>query len=227
MTFLTIGHRGVMGVEPENTLRSFIRAEQAGMDAIELDLHLSKDGALVVMHDADVDRTTGGSGPIADKTLAELRELDAGDGERVPVFEEVLDAVRAPLQAEIKDVAAAQALAEVLRRRDLVHRVEVSSFHDDAIAEIATLVPGVRTVLIAGRWGADVVDRAKAVGAASLALNIRRLTLETVEHAHGEGLRVIGWVVNTQDHLRLVRALELDGATTDFPEIRRTGRFTA
>ncbi|MET7716787.1 glycerophosphodiester phosphodiesterase family protein [Streptomyces sp. NPDC005407] len=216
-----------MGVEPENTLRSFVRAEQAGMDAIELDLHLTKDGALAVMHDADVDRTTDGKGPIADKTLAELRELDAGSGERVPVFEEVLDAVRAPLQAEIKDVAAARALAEVMLGRDLVHRVEVSSFHDDAVAEIAGLVPGVRTVLIAGRWGADVVDRAKAVGAASLALNIRRLTLETVEHAHGEGLQVIGWVVNTQEHLRLVRALELDGATTDFPEIRRTGRFTA
>ncbi|MEU4499048.1 glycerophosphodiester phosphodiesterase family protein [Streptomyces sp. NBC_00210] len=216
-----------MGVEPENTLRSFVRAEQSGMDAIELDLHLSKDGALAVMHDADVDRTTDGTGPIADKTLAELRELDAGDGERVPVFEEVLDAVRAPLQAEIKDVAAARVLAEVMLRRDLAHRVEVSSFHDDAIAEIAKLVPGARTVLIASRWGADIVDRAKAVGAASLALNIRRLTLETVEHAHGEGLQVIGWVVNTQEHLRLVRALELDGATTDFPEIRRTGRFTA
>ncbi|MFF4231740.1 glycerophosphodiester phosphodiesterase [Streptomyces sp. NPDC001820] len=227
MTFLTIGHRGVMGVEPENTLRSFARAEQAGMDAIELDLHLTKDGALAVMHDADVDRTTDGKGPIADKTLAELRELDAGNGERVPVFEEVLDAVRAPLQAEIKDAAAARALADVMLSRDLVHRVEVSSFHDDAVAEIAALVPGVRTVLIASRWGADVVDRAKAVGAASLALNIRRLTLETVEHAHGEGLQVIGWVVNTQEHLRLVRALELDGATTDFPEIRRTGRFTA
>ncbi|MER7660321.1 MULTISPECIES: glycerophosphodiester phosphodiesterase family protein [unclassified Streptomyces] len=227
MTFLTIGHRGVMGVEPENTLRSFVRAERAGMDAIELDLHLSKDGALVVMHDADVDRTTDGKGPIADKTLAELRELDAGQGERVPVFEEVLDAVHAPLQAEIKDVAAARALAEVMRKRDLVHRVTVSSFHDDAVAEIASLVPGVRTVLIASRWGADVVDRAKAVGAGALALNIRRLTLETVEHAHAEALQVIGWVVNTQDQLRLVRALELDGATTDFPEIRRTGRFTA
>ncbi|MET9671437.1 glycerophosphodiester phosphodiesterase family protein [Streptomyces sp. NPDC006475] len=227
MTFLTIGHRGVMGVEPENTLRSFVRAERAGMDAIELDLHLSKDGALVVMHDADVDRTTDGKGPIADKTLAELRELDAGQGERVPVFEEVLDAVHAPLQAEIKDVAAARALAEVMRKRDLVHRVTVSSFHDDAVAEIASLVPGVRTVLIASRWGADIVDRAKAVGAGTLALNIRRLTLETVEHAHGEALQVIGWVVNTQDQLRLVRALELDGATTDYPEIRRTGRFTA
>ncbi|MGW6458856.1 glycerophosphodiester phosphodiesterase [Streptomyces sp. NPDC055078] len=216
-----------MGVEPENTLRSFIRAERAGMDAIELDLHLSKDGALVVMHDADVDRTTDGSGPVAEKTLAELRELDAGDGERVPVFEEVLEAVQAPLQAEIKDVAAARALAEVIRRHDLVDRVTVSSFHDTAVAEIASLVPGLRTVLIASRWGADIVDRAQAAGAGSLALNIRRLTLETVERAHEEGVEVIGWVVNTQEQLRLVRALELDGATTDFPEIRRTGRFTA
>lgn len=216
-----------MGVEPENTLRSFVRAEASGMDAIELDLHLSKDGALVVMHDMDVDRTTDGSGPIAARTLAELRELDAGQGERIPVFEEVLEAVSSPLQAEIKDVAAARALADVIRERDLVGRVEVSSFHDEAVTEIARLVPGVRTVLIASRWGADVVDRAKAAGAATLALNIRRLTLEIVEQAHSEGVKVIGWVVNTQDHLRLARALGLDGATTDFPEIRRAGRFTA
>ncbi|MEV0580356.1 glycerophosphodiester phosphodiesterase family protein [Streptomyces sp. NBC_01463] len=227
MSFLTIGHRGVMGVEPENTLRSFVHAEQAGMDLIELDLHLSKDGALAVMHDAEVDRTTDGKGPIAEKTLAELRELDAGQGERVPVFEEVLDAVRSPLQAEIKDVAAARTLAEVMRRRDLVERVEVISFHDEAIAEIAQLVPGVRTALVASRWGDDVVDRAKAVGATRLVLNVRRITLELVEKAHAEGLTVVGWVVNTQDHLRLARGLGLDGATTDFPEIRRAGRFTA
>ncbi|MFF8730563.1 glycerophosphodiester phosphodiesterase [Streptomyces sp. NPDC015171] len=227
MNFLTIGHRGVMGVEPENTLRSFVAAQHAGLDLIELDLHLSKDGALVVMHDADVDRTTDGSGAIADKTLAELRALDAGRGERVPVFEEVLEAVCAPLQAEIKDVAAARALAEVMRARDLTARVEVSSFHDDAVAEIARLVPGVRTALIASRYGTDVVDRAVAVGAATVCLNIRRLTLEIVEHARASGLRIIGWVVNTQEQLRLVRALELDGATTDYPEIKRTGRFTA
>ena len=216
-----------MGVEPENTLRSFVAAQQAGLDLIELDLHLSKDGALVVMHDADVDRTTDGSGPIAEKTLAELRVLDAGRGERIPVFEEVLDAVTAPLQAEIKDVAAARALAEVMNRRDLVGRVEVLSFHDEAIAEIARLVPGVRTALVASRYGIDVVERATAVGATSLVLNIRRLTLEIVERARKADLRIIGWVVNTQDHLRLVRALELDGATTDYPEIKRTGRFTA
>ncbi|MBA2813168.1 glycerophosphodiester phosphodiesterase [Streptomyces sp. KM273126] len=227
MNFLTIGHRGIMGVEPENTLRSFVAAQQAGLDLIELDLHLSKDGALVVMHDADVDRTTDGTGAIADKTLAELRALDAGHGERIPTFEEVLDAVKAPLQAEIKDVAAARALAEVMHHRDLVSRVEVLSFHDEALAEISRLVPGVRTALVASRYGTDIVGRATAVGATTLVLNIRRITLEVVEHARKADLRIIGWVVNTQDHLRLVRALELDGATTDYPEIKRTGRFTA
>ncbi|MGW3103288.1 glycerophosphodiester phosphodiesterase [Streptomyces sp. NPDC001100] len=227
MNFLTIGHRGVMGLEPENTLRSFVAAEQGGLDVIELDLHLSRDGALVVMHDADVDRTTDGTGPIAELTLDELRTLDAGRGERVPTFEEVLDAVRSPLQAEIKDLAAARALAEVMHRRDLVGRVEVSSFHDEAITEIARLVPGVRTALIASRFGPDVVERAIEAGAETVCLNIRRLTLEVVEAARKADLRIIGWVVNTQDHLRLVRALELDGATTDYPEIKRTGRFTA
>ncbi|MEU1272934.1 glycerophosphodiester phosphodiesterase family protein [Streptomyces sp. NPDC005799] len=227
MNFLTIGHRGVMGVEPENTLRSFVAAQQAGLDVIELDLHLSKDGALVVMHDSDVDRTTDGTGAIADKTLEELRALDAGRGERVPVFEEVLDAVKAPLQAEIKDVQAARALAEVMLDRDLVPRVEVSSFHDEAVAEIARLVPGARTALVGSRFGTDIVDRAVEVGATTVCLNIRRLTLEVVEQARKADLRVIGWVVNTQDDLRLVRALQLDGATTDYPEIKRTARFTA
>ncbi|WP_280855899.1 glycerophosphodiester phosphodiesterase family protein [Streptomyces sp. SAI-144] len=228
MNFLTIGHRGVMGTEPENTLRSFVAAQQAGLDLIELDLHLSKDGALVVMHDTDVDRTTDGTGPIAEKTLTELRALDAGRGERVPVFEEVLDAVRSPLQAEIKDIAAARALAEVMLRRNLVSRVEVSSFHDEAIAEIGRLVPGVRTALIGSRFGPDIVERAVEAGAGTVCLNIRRLTLEVVEEAARKAdLKIIGWVVNTQDHLKLVRALELDGATTDYPEIKRTGRFTA
>ncbi|MFJ3135364.1 glycerophosphodiester phosphodiesterase [Streptomyces sp. NPDC086843] len=239
MNFLTIGHRGVMGVEPENTLRSFVAAQEAGLDVIELDLHLSKDGALVVMHDARVDRTTDGTGAIADKTLDELRALDAGRGERVPLFTEVLDAVRTPLQAEIKDVRAARALAEVMNDRGLADRVEVASFHDEAIAEIARLVPGVRTALVSGLphsrttpsggtpTGTDVVDRAVAVGASRLCLNIRGITLEIVEHARKADLSVFGWVVNTQDHLRLVRALGLDGATTDYPEIKRTGRFTA
>ncbi|MER5834221.1 glycerophosphodiester phosphodiesterase family protein, partial [Streptomyces sp. NPDC002130] len=95
------------------------------------------------------------------------------------------------------------------------------------IAEIKPLVPGVRTALIASRYGTDIVDRAVAAGAETVCLNIRRLTLEIVERARKADLRIIGWVVNTQDQLRLVRAFGLDGATTDHPDIKRTGRFTA
>ncbi|WP_075660877.1 glycerophosphodiester phosphodiesterase [Streptomyces acidiscabies] len=220
MEFVTMGHRGVMGVEPENTLRSFVAAQEAGLDGIELDLHLSSDGTLVVMHDADVDRSTDGSGPVSAHSLQELRALDAGRGERVPTFDEVLDVVTAPIQAEIKDTRAAEALAEVMLKRELVERVEVSSFHDQALAEITRLVPGVRTALIGGRYGADIADRAVDVGARTLCLNLRRLTLETVEHARKHDLRVLAWVVNTQDQLRLARAFELDGVTTDYPEIK-------
>ncbi|MFJ7777316.1 glycerophosphodiester phosphodiesterase [Streptomyces yangpuensis] len=230
MTFLTIGHRGVMGVEPENTLRSYLRAERSGMDGIALDLRLSKDGVLVAVHDPEVDRTTDGSGAVADLTLAELRGLDAGQGERVPVFEEVLDAVRSPLQASVEDRAAAGALADVVLRRDLVSRVEIASTDGAVLAEAARRVPGVRTALFVESLGGDteaVVSRAQAAGAATVALDIHRISLDAVEAAHAAGLRVTGLAVNTLDQLRLARALGLDGVTTDFPEIRSTGRFTA
>ncbi|GLX16703.1 MULTISPECIES: glycerophosphodiester phosphodiesterase [Streptomyces] len=230
MTFLTIGHRGVMGVEPENTLRSFVRAERCGMDVIALDVRLSKDGALVVLHDAEVDRTTDGTGAVADLTLAELRALDAGQGERVPVLEEVLDAVRIPLQVSVRDRAAATALAELIVRRDLTARVEVASGDGEVLAAVARHAPGVRTALHPEGPGAgaeDLVDLALAAGARTVALDIRRLTLETVEAAHAAGLRVTGRAVDTLDRLRLARALQLDGAATGFPEIRSTGRFTA
>ncbi|MER7731526.1 glycerophosphodiester phosphodiesterase family protein [Streptomyces erythrochromogenes] len=230
MTFLTIGHRGVMGVEPENTLRSYLRAERSGMDAIALDLRLSKDGVLVAVHDPEVDRTTDGSGAVADLTLAELRGLDAGQGERVPVFEEVLDAVRSPLHAFVADRAVAGVLAELILRRDLVARVEIASAQEEVLAEAARRVPGVRTTLFAHSpddGTGTVVDRAVAAGAATIALDIHRISLETVEAAHTAGLRVTGLAVNTLDRLRLARALGLDGVATDFPEIRSTGRFTA
>ncbi len=222
MSFFTIGHRGVMGVEPENTLRSFVRAHREGLDGIELDLHLSKDGALVVMHDETVDRTTDGTGAIKDFTLAELRQLDAGQGEPVPVFEEVLDAVpELPVQAEIKDVAAARVLAEVLRERALLERVSVLSFHDEALWEVRQLLPEARTVLVAGRTGPDLVSRAQAVGARLVSLELRKLSLDVVERCHAADIEVMAWTVNTPRDLDLARALGLDGAATDVPDIKR------
>lgn len=211
-----------MGVEPENTLRSFVRAEREDMDQIELDLHLSKDGALIVMHDVKVDRTTDGSGLIGDFTLDELRDLDAGHGERIPVFEEVLDAVTKPIQAEIKDVAAARVLAAVMRERDLAGRVDVLSFHDEALAEIRELLPDARTVLVAqGPMGSEIVTRAQAVGASLVSLSLRRISLALVQECHRAGISVISWTVNTPADLALARALGLDGVVTDMPAVKR------
>lgn len=208
-----------MGVEPENTLRSFRHADRLGLDAIELDLHLSKDGALVVMHDATVDRTTDGSGLIGDLTLAELRGLDAGSGERVPVFEEVVDAVSAPLQAEIKDVAAAQVLADVIVRRQLEDRVTVISFHAEALRETRALLPDIPIVLVTGRSTPTAAERAVELGAYMVSCELRHLDEDIVARCHAAGLKVISWTVNTAADLRRARQLGLDGVVTDQPEI--------
>src|SRR4030042_4999738 len=100
-----MGHRGASFYEPENTLRSFRRALQMGVAAVELDVHRTRDGRLAVIHDATLERTTNGRGRVRDFTLAELQQLDAGQGERIPSLEEALDLVRgrALLLVELKD----------------------------------------------------------------------------------------------------------------------------
>lgn len=224
---LTVGHRGLMGVEPENTLRSFRRADREGVDVIELDLHLSSDGALVVMHDAEVDRTTDGTGPVSGFTLDALRALDAGEGERVPVFEEVADAVRAPLQAEIKDAAAARVLARAITDRDLHKRVTVISFHDDALRETRELLPDMPLVLVAGKSSPTAPERARDLGAVMVSLELCHLEAETVKRCHEAGIEVISWTVNTPEELEQARELELDGVVTDRPEILAAVREAA
>ncbi|HDI31391.1 MAG TPA: glycerophosphodiester phosphodiesterase, partial [Thermofilum sp.] len=89
---IVIGHRGMRFVEPENTLRAIERALRCGVDAVEVDVRMTKDGRLVLMHDETVDRTTDGEGRVRDLTFNEIRRLDAGKGERVPTLEEVLEA---------------------------------------------------------------------------------------------------------------------------------------
>lgn len=216
---LTVGHRGLMGVEPENTLRSFRRADREGVDVIELDLHLSEDGALVVMHDADVGRTTDGTGPVAGFTLERLRQLDAGEGERVPVFEEVVEAVEAPIQAEIKDRAAARVLAGVIEARGLHKRVTVISFHDEALRETRELLPDMPLVLVAGKSSPTAPERALDLGAVMVSLELCHVDAQTVRRCHEAGLEVISWTVNTPQELGHARELGLDGVVTDRPEI--------
>lgn len=139
---LVIGHRGNKVLVAENTIESMASALEAGADAMEFDVRLSRDGVPVVMHDATVDRTTSGSGRVRDLTLAELKKLDAsaraptrGKGQlRIPTLEEVLDRFReTPLIIEVKEMAAADATERLIRKFDLTERVLIGSVENDVV----------------------------------------------------------------------------------------------
>lgn len=129
-----IGHRGASGEYPENTLVSFRQALEAGAEALELDVRLSADGVPMVIHDETVERTTDGVGVVAASTLAALRELDAGGGERIPTLAEVLESFpTTPLIVEIKANPAGKSVAQLLERHGAVDRVVVGAFAHAAL----------------------------------------------------------------------------------------------
>ncbi len=133
---LVLGHRGYSAKYPENTLLAFRKAIEAGADGIELDVWLTRDGEVVVIHDGTVERTSNGSGKVKDMTLGELKELDFGNGERIPTLEEVFEAVPedAVVNVEIKDVDAVGKTAEIIGKNN-PNRVIASSFILDALRE--------------------------------------------------------------------------------------------
>ena len=115
---LRIGHRGACGYEPENTLRSFNHAIQLGVDIVELDVHICQSGEIMVIHDIKVDRTTNGTGFVGDKTLDELKTLDAGKGEQIPTLQEVLDQInrRVKVNIELKGNSTAKPVLKLLEK---------------------------------------------------------------------------------------------------------------
>ncbi len=133
MSFLKIGHRGARGYEPENTIRSFEKALSLGVDAIEFDIRASKDGEIVVIHDATLDRTTNGVGFVRNHTLAELRELNVGQSERIPTLAEVLEKFgkRTIINIEIKETGLAKQVLDLVRKYELADSVIVSAFSKD------------------------------------------------------------------------------------------------
>jgi len=154
---LVFGHRGASREAPANTLPAFLRAAELGADGIELDAHLSRDGQVVVIHDSSLEGTTDGHGLVRDRTLAELKELDAGRwfspafaGERIPTLQEVMDAVgqRLLLNVELKsrgggEEPLARAVVGLIERNNLLGRVLVSSFSRRAIQCVRELDPRV------------------------------------------------------------------------------------
>jgi len=127
---MIMGHRGAAALEPENTLRSIERAIHVGVDAVEIDVHLTRDKRLVVIHDDTVDRTTNGSGTVSSFSLEEIRRLDAGKGERIPTLQEVIDLVRGKVRlvVELKEKGTEGPVSVSIRENGLLDDVYVISF---------------------------------------------------------------------------------------------------
>jgi glycerophosphoryl diester phosphodiesterase len=226
---LVIAHRGASGHLPENTLPAYQLAVEQGADMIEIDLHRTRDAAVVITHDEDLSGL-GGLGEIAEASLAEVRALDAGRGERVPLLAEVLDRFgpRIALNLELKRGARAEyagveadALAAV-EQRGLLARTLFSSFHDTVLARLRDLSPAARIALLLSPQSAEnPIERARALEAEAINPWRGLVRRELVEAAHSAGLAVYVFTVDDVAEMQRLLALGVDGLFTNFPDRMR------
>jgi glycerophosphoryl diester phosphodiesterase len=224
-----IAHRGASGHLPENTLPAYELAVAQGADMIEIDLHRTRDQAVVITHDEDLSGL-GGRGEIADAGLAEVRALDAGGGERIPLLSEVLDRFgpRIPFNLELKRGTRAdypgleaEALAAVAGR-GMLARTLFSSFYDPVLARLRALSSGARLALLLAPESADrPIERALRLGAEAINPWRGLATKELIEAAHAEGLAVYVFTVDEADEIRRLLALGVDGLFTNHPDRMR------
>jgi glycerophosphoryl diester phosphodiesterase len=227
---LVIAHRGASGERPENTPTAYELAVKQRADMIEIDLHRTRDGAIVITHDAELAALCG-RGEIADATLAEVRALDAGDGQRVPTLDEVLDAfgARVAFNLELKrgvdavyDGMEAQAL-EAVESRSLASRTLWSSFYDPVLERLRSLSDAARIgLLISRRFPHDFVARARAIGAEAVHPEAKVASPELIRTAHDAGLAVHVFTVDDAKEMRRFLEMGVDGIFTNYPERLRS-----
>jgi len=228
-----IAHRGASGVAPEHTRAAFELALTAGIDMIELDVQLTRDGVLAVIHDETLDRTTSGHGAVREQTWDQIRRLDAGGwfhpgfaGAAVLRLEEVLDLIRdrARLNVEIKATPAdwqtvTRRLRDVLGAAQLLDSVLISSFHMEVLCMMRAACPAVQLGVL---WHQLPLDRAlewaARLGAAAVHPWVELVDAPLVAGAHAAGLRVIAWTVNDTARMRQLIACGVDGIISDHPE---------
>ena len=218
------GHRGAMGYEPENTLRSMRRALELGVDWIEIDVHLCE-GTPVVIHDFALHRTTSGVGEVARVSLAYLRSLDAGQGERVPLLSEVLEVVgrRAGLNIELKGRSSVGPVVEVVRGAIRSGTVDpagiiLSSFDHPQLAEARACAPELRRAPIVCGVPLNLAEAAEDLGAFSVHVDREFVQESFVRDAHSRGVKVLVWTVNDSAEAARLRALGVDGVISDVPD---------
>lgn len=226
-----IAHRGASAYEPENTLRSFARAIEMGATLIELDVHLSRDGHPVVIHDADLSRTTTGTGRVSDLTLDEIQRFDAGRGEHVPTLTEVIDLVRGQVQLyiELKGQQSSASVVATLKAKDFIDQAIVGSFHPWLPQKAKFLEPALRTsVLVSWRdRQADFVDWALAVDADYVHLCWEHgsptphqlVSADLITSIRKQGMEIVLWHEERSEELVELVKLDVYGICTNTPDI--------
>ena len=219
--FKVIGHRGFAGRYPENTMLSFRKALEAGADGFELDVRVTGDGHAVIHHDESTRRTTGVEKDLLRTSLAELRELDAGRGERIPTLDEVLAwarGERAIVAIELKEPEPAAAAVEAALRHGLKERVVFASFLPDVLE--APRERGFLVGFLASEEMEDSFQVARELKAAVFLPAFSILAADTgiVTRAETAGIATVPWTVNDPQKLAAVRRWGCAGVITDWPD---------
>jgi glycerophosphoryl diester phosphodiesterase len=228
-----VAHRGASGRAPENTLLAFERAIALGVDALELDVQLTRDGELAVIHDARLERTTNGAGWVRDQTAAQLRELDAGLNQAIPMLSEVLalaeaGGVRLCVEAKGEDeaecVTIAEAIVAALHAADWTHRAILTSFVPAALRRGRALAPRLATMLDPSPQDGslsprEICEQTLACGANSLSYNYSFVTPAVAAECRLSGLALWPWAPNEPDDIRALLALGVPGIETDRPDV--------
>ena len=216
-----MGHRGAAAYEPENTLLGIRTALAMGVTAVEVDVQLTRDNELAVIHDHTVDRTTNGQGAVRDFTLAELQRLDAGKGEPVPSLGAVAEEVagRAHLIIEVKHPEAAPALLQFFQAREIFDRTHVISFWHPVVLDLKAKEPRLHTGVLLVGCPADPVGLARAALAEALVLHYAYVTPELVGAAHAAGLQVYIWNIDDVETLKPYLTMDLDGIGSNRPDV--------
>lgn len=217
---LVIGHRGASGLAPENTLLAYRTAIDLGVDMIELDIHETCDGHLVCIHDYEVDRTTDGTGFVVDMSLNELRLLDAGQQERVPLLEDVLELAfgKISVNIELKVIGIEEKVALLVKEKSMINHVIVSSFFHKTLRTIQNLDCGIKTAVLVNKPIEDIIEYVLDLGAIALNPLYTMVTKELVKIAHESDICIYPWTVNNQKAMIKLIRMGVNGIITDFPD---------
>ncbi|MFA6075929.1 MAG: glycerophosphodiester phosphodiesterase family protein [Negativicutes bacterium] len=231
---LVIAHRGGADLAPENTLAAFANSIFWGCDYFELDVHVSKDGQLVVMHDGDVSRTTNGKGEICDMTLAEIKQLDAGikfnplyAGERVPLLEQALNLAQGKCGVVIeikyggqKYPGIEQKVVDCIRAKNMIDKVLVISFDPESCKTVRQIEPKIRCGVLYGEaLKIPAWQFAEQYNAEIASPNFNLATAAEINAAHAHGKLISVWTINKESDMKKYIALGVDAITTNNPPL--------